>query len=88
MYSRSIDGRVLTIAASGWTYDRLFVLRDRETGSLWYELPHTGRLTCIAGHYEGRTLPELPTAYEPWSQWYRDHPHTKILPTRSGRPGG
>ena len=36
MYSREIDGKTITIAPSGWTYERTFVLFDRETGSLWY----------------------------------------------------
>jgi len=86
VYSRKLDGRTLTIAASGWTYDLLFVLYDKETESLWYELPGTGKLTCIAGYYQGRTLPEVPSQYIAWNEWYRQHPDTKILPTRTGRP--
>ena len=69
MYSRSIDGEVLTIAASGWTYDRLFVLYDKETESIWYHLPDTNALTCVAGHYAGRILPELPSEYIAWNKW-------------------
>ena len=30
MYSRELDGTVLTLAASGWTYQSTFVLYDRE----------------------------------------------------------
>ena len=41
VYSRTIDGEVLTLAPSGWTYgelsfDSLFVLVDKETESMWY----------------------------------------------------
>ena len=41
MYSRLLDdgspaGRVLTFAASGWTWQQIFVLQDLETRSLWF----------------------------------------------------
>ena len=41
VYSRAIDGGVLTLAPSGWTYGELafesvFVLMDKETKSMWY----------------------------------------------------
>ena len=39
MYSREIDGKVLTLAFSGWTYNNLFILYDYETESMWYEPP-------------------------------------------------
>lgn len=40
MYSREIDGQVLTLAASGWLYGgskntSIFVLYDYETWSIW-----------------------------------------------------
>lgn len=79
MYSRVIDEKVLTIAASGWTYDNLFVLYDRETESMWYNLPGTSELTCIAGAYEGRTLAELDSQYVPWNQWVADNPTSRYL---------
>jgi hypothetical protein len=41
VYSREIDGRTLTLVPSGWTYERTFVLYDRETDSftdlLWLD---------------------------------------------------
>ena len=41
VYSRELDGNVITLAASGWTYGEnarvsVFVLYDKETESLWY----------------------------------------------------
>ena len=49
IYYREIDGRVLTLSASGWTYRSTFVLFDYETESLWYDFGDY-HLTCIAGH--------------------------------------
>ncbi len=59
MYSRKIDGQTLTLAPSGWTYRRTFVLYDYETETLWYPLPGTEGLTGIAGPLQGRVLPPL-----------------------------
>jgi hypothetical protein len=79
VYSRVVDGEVLTLSASGWTYDRLFVLYDFETESLWYRLPDTNALTCVAGHHEGDELPEVVSAVEPWNAWRTSFPDTKVL---------
>lgn len=47
VYSREIDGEVLTLAASGWTYGQnasrsTFVLADKETRSLWFPAGEQG----------------------------------------------
>lgn len=86
MYSREIDGTVLTISPSGWTYDRLFVLFDYQTESLWYHLPGTNALTCITGHYEGRTLPVVNYYEGLWPEWRTLYPKTKVQKTTDGRP--
>jgi hypothetical protein len=86
VYSRTLDGEVLTLAASGWTYENLFVLHDRQTESLWYDFGDGEGLTCVAGPHLGRRLPERETAVLPWSRWKGDHPTTKVLPSRNGRP--
>ena len=82
MYSRSLDGKTLTLTASGWTFERLFVLYDRESGGLWYDLPGSDGLTCVAGEYEGRVLPEVNSVLEPWNRWRKSHP-TTTFPGRS-----
>jgi len=47
VYSRQIDGNILTLAPSGWTYGRFadsstFVLVDKETESLWFPAGEQG----------------------------------------------
>ena len=86
VYSREIDGEVLTISASGWTYKRLFVLWDYETDSIWYHLPNTSALTCVAGHYEGRTLEEFESIAGPWNVWHAGHPKTWVYREILGGP--
>jgi hypothetical protein len=79
VYSREIDGNILTISASGWTYNNTFVLYDYETESMWYHLNGTDGLTCISGTYADRVLPELPSAFTRWNTWVNDHPNSKFL---------
>ena len=77
MYSREIDGQVITIAPSGWTYRRTFVLYDKETGSLWY--PKKRGLMGIQGKYFQRVLPEVKSTDTRWSKWKKVHPSTKLM---------
>jgi hypothetical protein len=77
VYSREIDGKTLTLAPSGWTYKRTFVLYDKETGSLWY--PGRKGLEGIQGVYFGRRLPKISSADTSWREWKKKHPSTKIM---------
>ena len=79
MYSREIDGQVLTLSASGWTYDNTFVLYDYETESIWYHMPSTDGLTCISGRYADRKLPEFTSTFTRWSKWVEENEDSKIL---------
>ena len=79
VYSREIDGNILTLSASGWTYDNTFVLYDYETESLWYHLPGQDGLTGISGVYANRNLPEFTSIRMRWADWKRRNPKTKVL---------
>jgi hypothetical protein len=79
VYSREIQGHVLTLSASGWTYKNTFVLYDYETESLWYHMPGESGLTCISGFYADRRLPEFESKQLRWSNWVASYPDTKIL---------
>ena len=77
MYSREIDGQVLTLVPAGWTYRNTFVLYDRETGTLWY--PSRKGLQGIQGRYFGRELEKFPSKDTSWKKWRKRHPESKIL---------
>lgn len=79
MYSREIDGEILTLSASGWTYRNTFVLFDYETESLWYHLEGRDGLTCISGTYADRELEEFPSTLARWFDWVNDHPQSQYL---------
>jgi len=79
VYSREIDGKILTLSASGWTYKNTFVLYDFETESLWYHLEGTDGLTSISGFYADRKLKEYRSSFIRWNQWVAENPDTKYL---------
>ena len=79
MYSREIDGEILTLSASGWTYRSTFVLYDYETESLWYHLPGEDGLTGIGGTYADRKLTELQSVLTRWNLWKEEFPDSKVL---------
>jgi hypothetical protein len=77
VYSRRIDGVTLTLAPSGWTYEKTFVLYDKESDTLWY--PHEEGLKGIQGKYFGRTLPKIASEDTRWGNWVAEYPNSKIL---------
>ena len=77
VYSREIDGKMLTIAPSGWTYKRTFVLYDKETGTLWY--PENDGLLGIQGVFFQRRLPKLKSNDTQWSTWVKSNPSTRLM---------
>jgi hypothetical protein len=77
VFSRQIDGQVLTLVHSGWIYNKTFVLYDRETGSLWY--PSKDGFMGIQGEYFGRLLPENPSELVFWGTWKQRYPYSLIL---------
>ncbi len=79
MYSREINGEVLTLAATGWTYNNTFVLYDKETESLWYHFGDDNQLVCVNGRYADEVLPERFSTRLRWNEWWAAHPDTKFL---------
>jgi hypothetical protein len=77
VYSRQIDGQILTIVPAGWTYKNTFVLYDRETETLWY--PYRKGLKGIQGKYFNRWLPKISSEDTLWKKWLQKNPGSKIL---------
>jgi len=77
VYSRKIDNKTLTLVASGWTYKHIFVLFDKETGTLWY--PYKEGLMGIQGAYFKKWLQKITADDTTWEEWNKKHPDTKLL---------
>ena len=83
VYSRVVAGDTLTFGASGWTYERTFILYDHESESMWLPMPEAKpdqtALVCISGKYADTILDEIPSSKIPWNQWKNAHPNTKFM---------
>ena len=82
VYSRNLNGRVLTFAASGWTWNSLFVLQDLETGSLWWTgigVAGNANMVCLSGPLQDEQLPRLDYFRGWWASWVATKPHTRLM---------
>lgn len=81
VYEATVDGRPLTLIASGWTYHNghhdTFVLYDKETGSLWFPFDKDDFFVSIGGPLKGKKLMELASMKKvKFSKWKKKHPDT------------
>jgi hypothetical protein len=76
VYSRTVQGRVLTFGVSGKLWKNALVMYDRETRTLWSHL--TGE--AIEGPLVGHTL-DMITAVPKvkWKEWQTAYPNTRVL---------
>jgi Protein of unknown function (DUF3179) len=70
VYSRTVSGHVLTLAADGRLWRKNMILYDRETDSRWSQF--TGR--AQTGPLTGTALVMLPSVVTDWQSWLREHP--------------
>ena len=78
MYDREINSKdTVTLAPSGWTYKRTFVLYDHQSDSLWF--PNDDGLVAIEGKKKGQKLEIYPSEQTSLWKWLRIHPTSKVL---------
>jgi hypothetical protein len=75
VYSRKVDGRILTFGHEGVLFRRSFIMYDRETKSLWI---HTMG-EAVKGKLKGKQLKFLPSTITTFGQWKKLHPKTTVL---------
>jgi hypothetical protein len=75
VYDRRHDGRTLEFGVSGKLADDDLVMYDRETGSEWKQ--SSGK--CIAGPFEGDSLPVRPGAMLSWGAFREAYPNGVVL---------
>jgi len=92
VYTREMNGEVLTLSASGWMFNYITVFYDYETESLWsptkigteYDttcgcLLSVTQLLCVQGQYAGKTLSRIKSHSDQWDEWYSDFPDSWIM---------
>ena len=85
MYGRTLDGQVLTLAASGWTWMSTFVLWDHETNSIWFGGSGErgwDNLICVGGPLQDSRLSRYEFHRIYWRSWFNSHPESKIMRRR------
>jgi hypothetical protein len=87
VYSREINGTVLTLAPSGWTHGEhrptsTFVLVDKETLSMWFPMQDADccSLVGISGDMaDARLTGIMNMDRTTWGEWVAEHPETKFV---------
>lgn len=84
-FDRRVDDRTLTFGVSGNLYKNDLVLYDRQTGTLWSQLPGE----AFHGELDGTRLTPVATDLTTWGEWRKTHPDAEALvpPKRPGAYG-
>ena len=75
VYSRELDGRVLTFGNTSALYQSDLVMYDHETGSYWFQVAGE----AVVGPLTGTRLGLLPSVTMTWGEWKRLFPETRLL---------
>lgn len=79
MHGRGEGESTFEWGVSGYVYDNVFIIYDRETESLWYPLSDTA-WTAVAGPRKGEVIPFIDEpAVVPLGEWRGEHPETVVL---------
>lgn len=73
-FDSKAQGRSLTFSLYGY-YQHSFVMFDRETEGLWYQLDGKS----LQGKWKGSQLQMLPLVMTDWKRWKALHPSTLVL---------
>lgn len=74
------DERKLSFGVSGLLYESDMLMYDRETNSLWSQIP--GK--AVTGPLAGASLQRLSVTHVTWSQWLQDYPDSLVLSDNTG----
>lgn len=79
-FSAVVDDQILEFGVSGLLYNSDMLLYDRQSESLWSQIPGQ----AITGKYQGRLLSRLVTNHTTWQRWREEHPNTLLLSYDTG----
>lgn len=79
MYSREINNQEVRFGTTGYTLNKVFILFDRETNTVWYP-GKNDTLNAVGGRLKGNSIPvSAKNEMMPLGQWLEKHPDSKIL---------
>jgi len=82
VFSRDLDGRLLTFGNTSALYQSDLVMYDHQTGSYWFQVGGA----AVVGTLTGSKLKLLPSATMAWGEWKELFPRTRLLAGTAGSP--
>jgi hypothetical protein len=79
-FSAVVDRKRLDFGVSGLLHNSDLLMYDRQTDSLWSQIP--GR--AVTGDMAGKELQRLPVVHLPWKEWRRQYPNSEVLSLNTG----
>lgn len=80
VFDRRQADKVLDFGVSGLLYNSDMLLYDRQTESLWSQIP--GK--AISGPLSGQVLTRMPVSHTTWGDWRAAHPDSLVLNRETG----
>ncbi|KKP35826.1 MAG: hypothetical protein UR26_C0002G0126 [candidate division TM6 bacterium GW2011_GWF2_32_72] len=80
LFSPKIDNQILEFNATLKNYNKVLIIKDTLTESLWTQID--GK--AIVGDFSGKTLKAKAVQSMLWKDWKRLHPNTKVLSKNTG----
>ena len=72
--------QVIDFGVSGLLHNNDMLMYDRQTDSLWSQIP--GK--AVSGPMAGTHLKRLSVVHIPWKQWKHEYPNSEVLSTETG----
>lgn len=80
VFSRQQDNQVLDFGVSGLLHNSDLLMYDRQSESLWSQIP--GK--AISGPRAGDVLERLAVTHTRWRSWQSEHPDSQVLSIKTG----
>ena len=80
VFASNIADTALVFGVSGLLYNSDVLLYDRNSESLWSQIPAKG----VTGPFKGVQLPQLPSVHTTFGAWKKKHPGSLVLSRETG----
>ncbi len=79
-FSAVMDGKPLDFGVSGLLHNSDLLMYDRQTESLWSQIPGQ----AVTGKMAGKRLRRLAVVHLAWQDWRRQYPDSQVLSSNTG----
>lgn len=79
-FSAKMDGTPLDFGVSGLLHNSDLLMYDRQTDSLWSQIPGQ----AVTGPMAGKALQRLAVVHLPWQEWRQRYPESQVLSSDTG----